>query len=225
MEALSPGWRVSFEALPAEPNERKCGADAGSRGASRHTGISPAHCNGHRLESADVRSLTMRSSDGQALPAALPGQYIVLRLHPAAGGPALFRSYSLSGPHSTEQYRISVKIETNGAAGNWLKGHVRVGDALDVSAPRGSFVLQPGERPVMLLSAGIGATPVLAMLHALASARSTRQVFWVHAASRWRASSICRRGPPPDALTEKRPQLRLLQQAGLAGQVGFGFRG
>ena len=55
---------------------------------------------------------------------------------------------------------------------------------LDVSSPRGSFILQPGERPVVLLSAGIGATPVLAMLHALAAARSTRQVLWLHARSR-----------------------------------------
>src|SRR5262249_6188791 len=54
--------------------------------------------------------------------------------------------------------------------------------ALDVSAPRGSFILQSGERPVVLVSAGIGTTPVLAMLHALASAHSTRQVFWLHGA-------------------------------------------
>src|SRR5438132_2960863 len=66
--------------------------------------------------------------------------------------------------------------------GTYLREHVRVGDALDVSAPRGSFILQSGERPVVLLSAGIGATPVLAMLHALAAARSTRQVLWLHAA-------------------------------------------
>jgi ferredoxin-NADP reductase/ferredoxin len=59
---------------------------------------------------------------------------------------------------------------------------VRVNDVLDVSSPRGSFMLQPAERPVVLLSAGIGATPVLAMLHALAAARSTRRVLWLHAA-------------------------------------------
>jgi ferredoxin-NADP reductase len=75
-----------------------------------------------------------------------------------------------------------VKIEPHGTAGAYLREHVRVGDALDVSAPRGSFILQSGERPVVLLSAGIGATPVLAMLHALAAARSTRQVLWLHAA-------------------------------------------
>jgi ferredoxin-NADP reductase len=57
-----------------------------------------------------------------------------------------------------------------------------VGDILDVSSPRGSFVLQSGKRPVVLLSAGIGATPVLAMLYALAAARSTRQVLWLYAA-------------------------------------------
>jgi ferredoxin-NADP reductase len=57
-----------------------------------------------------------------------------------------------------------------------------VGDALDVSSPRGNFILEPGGRPVVLLSAGIGATPVLAMLHALVAARSTRQVLWLHGA-------------------------------------------
>src|SRR5262249_53509102 len=143
-------------------------------------------------ESADVLSLTMRSPDGQPLRAGFPGQYVVLRLQPTPGGPAasdeasahkpLYRSYSLSGPESTERYRISVKIEPNGAAGTYLGEHVRVGDALDVSAPRGSFILQPGDRPVVLLSAGIGATPVLAMLHALAATRSTRPVWWLHGA-------------------------------------------
>jgi ferredoxin-NADP reductase/ferredoxin len=99
-----------------------------------------------------------------------------------AGDPPLFRSYSLSGPLSTESYRISVKIEPHGAAGTWLRGHVRVGDVLDVSSPRGSFVLKPGDAPVVLLSAGIGVTPVLAMLHALSAQRSTREVLWLHAA-------------------------------------------
>jgi ferredoxin-NADP reductase len=106
----------------------------------------------------------------------------VLRLPRATGGAPMFRSYSLSGPLSTERYRISVKIEPDGTAGSYLREHVRAGDVLDVSSPRGSFILQSGDRPVALLSAGIGATPVLAMLHALVAAGSTRQILWLHAA-------------------------------------------
>jgi len=107
---------------------------------------------------------------------------VILRLHPTADGKPVFRSYSVSSPPSTERYRISVKIEPNGVAGTWLQEDIRVGDTLDVSLPRGSFILQVGERPIVLLSAGIGATPLLAMLYALAAARSTRQVLWLHAA-------------------------------------------
>jgi ferredoxin-NADP reductase len=124
----------------------------------------------------------MQGSDGQPLPTALAGQFVVLRLQRTAGGPPLFRSYSLSGPVSTECYRISVKLELNGVAGTYVRERVHVDDVIDVSAPRGSFTLQPGERPVVLVSAGIGATPVLAMLHALAATRSTRQVLWLHGA-------------------------------------------
>jgi len=180
--ALSRGWRGSFEALLLHPA-------SGNAGLMPEAASHPAPTGFHRLavtsvdpESADVLSITMQNPDGQPLPAASPGQYVVLRLRPDPGGAPIFRSYSLSGPVSGERYRISVKIEPNGVAGTWLRDRVRVGDTLDVSSPRGSFILQTGERPAVLLSAGIGATPVLAMLHALASARSTRQVLWLHAA-------------------------------------------
>jgi ferredoxin-NADP reductase/MOSC domain-containing protein YiiM/ferredoxin len=184
--ALSHGWRGSFEAIL---QSQTAGAASGNAGLAPAVAAHPAAPGFRPLavtaidpESADVLSLTMESREGQPLPTALPGQYVVLRLRPAPGGPPLFRSYSLSGPLSTERYRISVKIEPNGAAGTYLREHVRVGDVLDVSSPRGSFILQSGERPVVLLSAGIGATPVLAMLHTLATDRSTRQVLWLHAA-------------------------------------------
>jgi ferredoxin-NADP reductase len=129
-----------------------------------------------------VVSFTMQSPDGQPLTAPLPGQYVVLRLQTSPGTTPLFRSYSLSGPLSTASYRISVKIEPNGAVGTYLRQHVHQGDVLDVSSPRGNFLLAAGERPVVLLSAGIGATPVLAMLHELSVSQSTRPVFWLHAA-------------------------------------------
>jgi Flavodoxin reductases (ferredoxin-NADPH reductases) family 1 len=124
----------------------------------------------------------MHSPDGRPLQIPLPGQYVVIRIQITPSGSPLFRSYSLSGPLSTERYRISVKIEPNGVAGTYLREQVRVSDTLDVSSPRGSFILQSGERPVVLRSAGIGATPLLAMLHAPAEAHSTRQILWVHAA-------------------------------------------
>ena len=183
IDALSPGWRGSFEAL------LQSAAGSGNAGlapaAAAHPvapGFRPLKVVAIDQESADVLSLTLASTDDQPLPQALPGQYVVLRIQTNADGPPLFRSFSLSGHVAAACYRISVKIEPNGAAGEYLREHVRVGDALAVSLPRGSFVLQPGERPVVLLSAGIGATPVLAMLHSLAAAQSTRQVLWLHAA-------------------------------------------
>ena len=186
IEALSPGWRSSFQALLESQTIAAISGNAGlAPAAASHPaapGFQPLAVTAINHESADVLSLTMQSPDGQPLQTALPGQYVVLRLQTTAAGPPLFRSYSLSGPLSTERYRISVKIEPNGVGGNYLQDHVRVGDALDVSSPRGSFILQSGARPLVLLSAGIGATPVLAMLYALAAARSARQVLWLHAA-------------------------------------------
>jgi ferredoxin-NADP reductase/MOSC domain-containing protein YiiM len=186
IEALSPGWRSSFEALLQSQTSAVGSGNAGLAPATAAHPVAPGFqslaVKAITYQSADVLSLTMQTPDGYQLPTALPGQYVVLRLQRTAGGAPLFRSYSLSGPVSTERYRISVKIEPNGVAGTYLREHVQVGDVLDVSSPRGSFILQAGERPVVLLSAGIGSTPVLAMLHALAAARSTRQVLWLHAA-------------------------------------------
>jgi ferredoxin-NADP reductase/MOSC domain-containing protein YiiM/ferredoxin len=186
IEALPPGWRGSFEALL---QGQQNGEATGNAGLAPAAAAHPASSGFQSLvvasidrESADVLSFVMQSADSHQLPMALPGQYVVVRLKPVAGGPTLFRSYSLSGPLSTERYRISVKIEPNGAAGNYLREHLHVGDRLDVSSPRGSFVLQPGERSIVMLSAGIGVTPVLAMLQALAAAHSTRQVMWLHTA-------------------------------------------
>jgi ferredoxin-NADP reductase/MOSC domain-containing protein YiiM len=186
IEALSPGWRSSFEALLQSQTNGAASGNAGLAPAAAAypaaPGFRPLAVTAIDQEADDVFSLTMQSPDDQPLPTALPGQYVVLRLPRATDGTPLFRTYSLSGPLSTEHYRISVKIELDGVAGTYLREHVRVGDILEVSSPRGSFILQPGEGPVVLLSAGIGATPVLAMLHALAAVRSTRQVFWLHAA-------------------------------------------
>lgn len=194
IKALSPGWRGSFDALLREQTSgEKDGAKSSSTGGN--AGLTPAAAShpvapGFRSlkvaaldqESADVLSIALESTDAEPLPMALPGQYVVLRLPRPDGGSPFFRSYSLSGALSRQCYRISVKLEPDGAGGTYLHRQLRVGDRLDVSAPRGSFVLQPGDGPVVLISAGIGATPVLAMLHALSAENSTRRVWWLHGA-------------------------------------------
>jgi ferredoxin-NADP reductase/MOSC domain-containing protein YiiM len=180
IEALAAGWRDSFEALLQSK------ATSGNAGLVPRDAAHPAAPGFHPLsiaridrESADVVSLTLRA---EGLAPALPGQYVVLRLESPADGRTTFRSYSLSGAASTRCYRISVKIEPHGRAGTILSEQVRVGDVLEVSAPRGGFILENNDRPLLLLSAGIGITPVLAMLHALAVARSNRPVLWLHSA-------------------------------------------
>jgi ferredoxin-NADP reductase/MOSC domain-containing protein YiiM len=185
--ALSAGWRSSFQALL--DREKKGGGGAGNPGLGPSAGPPPAWQGfrplrvSHKLqESRNVTSLVLEPADGQPLAAALTGQFIVLRLRPALDGPALLRSYSLSGEPSEHRYRISVKQEPHGAAGAYIAAGVQAGDILDVSAPRGSFTLRHGDGPVVLVSAGIGATPVLAMLHALAAGRSPRAIWWIHGA-------------------------------------------
>ena len=185
--ALSAGWRNSFQALL--DRERSGSAVTGNPGLApaagpppAWTGFRPLRVSRKDRESASVTSLVLEPPDGQPLAAALPGQFIVLRLRPAPDAPALLRSYSLSSEPRDDRYRLSIKRETHGAAGTYVETQVRIGDVLEASAPRGSFTLRPGDGPVVLLSAGVGATPVLAMLHALAAGASSREVWWIYGA-------------------------------------------
>jgi len=186
IDALSPGWRASFNTLLGAIDSGATSGNAGLAPAATSNAATPGFRQlgvaAIQRESADVLSFVFEATDGLPLQQARPGQYVVLRLRQDAKDPAFFRSYSLSGAPSTGHYRISVKLEPNGAAGTYLGNRVRVGDTLDVSAPRGDFVLKEGIGPVVLLSAGIGVTPVLSMLHALSVAGSRRQVLWIHAA-------------------------------------------
>jgi ferredoxin-NADP reductase/MOSC domain-containing protein YiiM len=182
--ALSAGWNSSFEALLTQ--ERKDGATTGNAGLTAASGPPPAW-RGFRpfrvsrkvRESGNVTSLMLEPTDGRPIAAALSGQFVVLRLGPASA-PALMRSYSLSGEPSASYYRVSVKREVHGAASAYIDDELKVGDIVHASAARGSFTLRPGDTPVVLLSAGIGVTPVLAMLHALAAEASTRELWWLY---------------------------------------------
>ena len=185
--ALSAGWRTSFQAFLQQ--ESSGGPMTGNPGLGPELGSPPAWPGFRPLrvsridrESSSVMSLLLVPADGRPLVAAQPGQFVVLRLRPKPDAPPLLRSYSLSDTPSADHYRVSIKQELNGVASTYVHNHVRVGEILDVSAPRGSFTLRSDDRPIVLLSAGVGATPVLAMLHALAAEASPRQVWWLHGA-------------------------------------------
>src|SRR5437763_4917832 len=173
--ALSEGWQASFrELLERGPD--------GATAEPAWPGLRAMRVAAIDRESTTVISVRLVPLDGEPAVPARPGQFVTVRLRPHPGAPPLLRTYSLSGLPNSESYRISVKREPHGAASGYLHAGLRVGDVIEAGAPRGSFVLRPGDRPVVLISAGVGATPVLAMLHVLASGRSARQVWWLHGA-------------------------------------------
>ncbi|MGI9431268.1 MAG: pyridoxamine 5'-phosphate oxidase family protein, partial [Myxococcota bacterium] len=132
-------------------------------------------------ESDDVTSFVFRSEEGEPLADFSAGQYLPIVLEPP-GGEQLRRTYSLSGRRDADHYRISVKREPNGAASGYLHDSVVVGDVIEAGLPAGDFVLDHGGRPVVLVSAGIGATPLVSMLHELASKGAGRSAWFIHGA-------------------------------------------
>ncbi|MFL6388353.1 MAG: MOSC domain-containing protein [Terriglobales bacterium] len=184
--ALSKGWQSSFQGMlhqnlssksmvgnPGLAYEEQAPAWPGFRQ------MRVAHIN---KESESVTSFNLAPIDGQPLTLFQAGQFVVLRLHLDSGKPPVLRSYSLSDLPLADHFRISVKSELNGIGSSFLCNHTREGDLLDVSAPRGSFTLRPNDTPVVLLSAGVGATPVMSMLHSLAAGKTQRQVWWIYGA-------------------------------------------
>ena len=184
--ALSDGWQTSFREILSQP-EAANGA-AGNAGLAAEApppawpGFRDLAVTAVSRESNSVVSLRLADPGGTDLPTAQPGQFLTLRLHPGHGRGPVLRSYSMSGAPGIGTYRISVKREPHGEASQFVHNHVRAGDRLEVAAPRGTFVLQSDDAPALLISAGVGATPVLAMLHALAAAGSDREIWWLHGA-------------------------------------------
>ena len=184
--ALSKGWQASFEAILKQESTTKTLEGnpglANEAHAPAWPGFKPLQVAHIRKESDSVTSFILMPVDGQPLPLFQPGQFVVLRLQVEPDKPPVLRSYSLSDLPAADHFRISVKSESNGLGSSFLCKRVREGEVLDVSAPRGNFTLQPGGNPVVLLSAGVGATPVMSMLHALAAEGSQRQTWWVYGA-------------------------------------------
>jgi len=182
--ALPAGWRGSFQALL----QQGAGQAKGNPGLAvvspppAWPGFRPTRVSRIDRESNSVFSLLLVPADGEPLAAALPGQFVVLRLHLQSGAPPVLRIYSLSGLPGTGHYRVTIKQEENGVASTYLSTRIKPGSNVEVSAPRGSFTLRSGSEPVVLLSAGVGVTPVLAMLHTLAAEKSSHPVWWLYGA-------------------------------------------
>jgi ferredoxin-NADP reductase/MOSC domain-containing protein YiiM len=188
--ALSPGWKSSLSALLTQQGTGNAGLTSATAPPPAWTGFRSLYVARIDRESANVLSFSLespdkspdKSPDRSPLPSTLPGQSLIVKLLPKVEAPPVLRNYSLSGAPDSGIYRISVKREPEGVASNFLHSQVKAGDTLEIAAARGTFTLSNGEGPVVLLSAGIGATPVMAMLHALASAHSKRAVWWLHGA-------------------------------------------
>jgi ferredoxin-NADP reductase/MOSC domain-containing protein YiiM/ferredoxin len=180
--ALSPGWQASLRALlDREPGSGNAGLIATSPPPA-WPGFRRLKVAGIERESDSVISISLQDPDRGPLPPARPGQYLTLRLQPDKQERSILRNYSLSGQPGADFYRIAVKREHQGHASAYLHTRVEVGDLLEIAAPRGTFILDQTDVPVLLISAGIGATPVLAMLHALAKEHSEREIWWLHGA-------------------------------------------
>jgi ferredoxin-NADP reductase/MOSC domain-containing protein YiiM len=177
--ALSPGWQQSFRDM-LKAHQTSTAETAPPVGVEPGwNGFRALRVSAIRRETPQVLSIRLEADDRSALPPPLPGQYLTVRI-PGVGEPAPLRSYSLSGDPAAGDYRISVKREDHGLVSQWLHDHIEPESVVQAAAPRGDFCLTEGDNPVVLMSAGIGVTPVLAMLHSLSAARSTRDIWWLY---------------------------------------------
>jgi ferredoxin-NADP reductase/MOSC domain-containing protein YiiM len=184
--ALSKGWQSSFQAILAQESSPKPVDGnpglADEEQAPAWPGFRQMRVANINKESDSVTSFILEPIDGRPLPVFRAGQFVVLRLLVDPGKPPVLRSYSLSDLPTFNHFRISVKNELNGIGSSFLCNRARERDLLDVSAPRGTFTLGSGQSPVALLSAGVGATPVMSMLHSLAAEKSQREIWWIYGA-------------------------------------------
>ncbi|WP_298951236.1 NO-inducible flavohemoprotein [uncultured Methylobacterium sp.] len=135
-------------------------------------------------ESETIRSFTLVPADGGLVVPHRPGQYLGLRLDLPGRG-VLKRNYSVSCAPNARSYRISVKREAGdgvapGAVSNWLHDTAGPGTVVALAPPSGEFVLEEGTGPVVLVSGGVGLTPLLSMVEASVAAAPDRPVWWVH---------------------------------------------
>lgn len=131
-------------------------------------------------ETRSVTSFILRPTDGKAVMAHKPGQYLSFRVTvPGVGSER--RNYSISSAPATDHYRITVKRHDDGVVSRWLHDTVREGDTLDVSAPAGDFYLRDDtSRPICLISLGVGLTPMISILESYSARSTVPSVHYVH---------------------------------------------
>lgn len=143
-----------------------------------------------RRESDIITSFVLRPVDGRAVLRHRPGQYLTFRFD-IPGLPPQHRNYSISSAPNGETYRISVKRETHGLVSRFLHDQIQQGAVIDVAPPTGDFHLQPGRnRPVVLLSGGVGLTPMVSMLETIANSGHDFPVHYVHGAENGRVHAM-----------------------------------
>ena len=146
-------------------------------------------------ESALVTSFTFAPVDGGEVAEYQPGQYLAVKLKPENAENIEIRQYSISDKFNGESYRISVKRETqprNGLVSNYLHDHVQVGDRIELMPPTGDFYLAHTDKPTVLISAGVGITPMMAMLQTLIEAKNKQPVWFLHACANKQQHSYAR---------------------------------
>lgn len=172
-------WGAAYQQLAdiligaeAQVYDQKAEAVGGWRGARVFKLVAKVE------ESSEIVSFYFEPEDGGAILAAEPGQYIGLQLF--IDGEEHRRNYSLSALSTGGQYRISVKREVGGKVSNYLHEQLQVGDSLNLFPPAGEFTLAASDKPLVLISGGVGITPTLAMVEAALS--SGRLIHFIHCA-------------------------------------------
>jgi ferredoxin-NADP reductase/predicted pyridoxine 5'-phosphate oxidase superfamily flavin-nucleotide-binding protein len=133
-------------------------------------------------ESDDVTSFVFEARDGGPLAAFEPGQHLPIELSISGVAETARRTYSLSSPPTDERYRITVKREPNGLVSRHLHDNVERGAIIESRHPAGDFMMTCNVCPLVLISAGVGVTPLMSIVHTVATENSDRSVWFVHGA-------------------------------------------
>jgi len=182
IKALSPGWRTSFA-------DRLAKAELSEQIQDKYINLTVSK---KVPESQNITSFYLVSEDGEPLPSFLPGQFLPLKLDIPGQYKPIYRTYSISDSPHKNYYRLTIKREPAppdrpdlypGVSSNYFHDQVESGTKLLAKAPRGKFFLDSkSENPVVLLSAGVGLTPLISMMNMIVDSGSNQEVWFIHGA-------------------------------------------